>query len=209
MMTTRLFAIPFAERMEIVSRWESSQEIAYQIAWAHMRGEVKNDSFYALLRSAQRSNVKRMVRLILDHEYDPLDEAYVAMARDLAVCGPLMTEGQGVLMIRALYRREFICNPDPEKAVWWDFVETVHETLDPEGRTSRSGLGFQTRDFTREGAASASLLNRLFAKADRIWNYGSPEEGGEERPPWEVLERAAERREALEDEQDRREAMYD
>ena len=39
-MTTRLFEMPFAERMELVSRWSSTQEIAYQVAWAHMRSKA-------------------------------------------------------------------------------------------------------------------------------------------------------------------------
>ena len=199
-MTTRLFEMPFAERMELVSRWSSTQEIAYQVAWAHMRGESPPDYVCPeseSLRGLRLDNVRRMTRLILTQPDNPIDEQYRAMAEMFDVCGPLMTETQKVLMIRAVYRKEFIRNPDPHKEAWFAFVETVHEGMDPHGRTSRKGLGFKTRDWTLEGAQAALLLNRLFAKANKIWDYGAPEEGDRmwadilaETTPVEVLEHA-------------------
>ena len=69
-----------------------------------------------------------------------------------------------------VYRHRFIHNPDPAKESWWDFVETVHETLDVDGRTSRDGLTFLVRDWTDEATADARLLNRVFLQASRVWN---------------------------------------
>jgi hypothetical protein len=178
--------VPFSERMTRISRWESSQDIAYQIAWAYMRGELRHDEswdkgvVYPHLSGMRLDNVNRMVDLIREASCKPfsLDEVrYQNLAQNLDESLPLLTERHMVLMVRAVYRHDFIRNPDLEKDGWWDFVERLHETLDPEGRTSRRGLGFKARDWTPEAARISMLLNRVFAKADRLWDYGTAEEG--------------------------------
>ena len=70
--------------------------------------------------------------------------------------------------IALVYNYRFIHNPDPAKESWWDFVETVHETLDPDGRTSRVGLEFVIRDWTDEANRIARLLTQAFLHA--IWS---------------------------------------
>ena len=81
----------------------------------------------------------------------------------------LSTLDEAALLKRIVlvYHHRFIHTPDPTKESWWDFVETVHETLDVDGRTSRVGLEFVIRDWTDEASRIARLLNRVFLQA--IW----------------------------------------
>jgi len=95
-------------------------------------------------------------------------------------CAPFMTEQQTILTVRAMYRKEFILNTDPEKAAWWAFVESLHAAHDPLGKVSRRDLGFRALDWSIESARITTLLNRIMTKADRLWDYGSPAEGSEE-----------------------------
>ena len=197
---TRVCDMPFDRRLALISRWDSTQEIAYQLAWAAMRGEIPYDYVCpgnAQLGGMRLGNVNRMVRSILEAGPHPREEGYVGKGRAFRSCWTTLTETDMVLVVRAMYRTEFIRNPDPEKEAWWDFVETVHETLDEHGRTSRGGLGFKPRDYTLEGVATSMLLNRIFEKANRLWDYGVVEEGDliwtltlKEESPEEVLKHA-------------------
>ena len=84
----------------------------------------------------------------------------------------LSTLEEAALLERVVlvYRHRFLHNPDPAKESWWDFIETLHETLDVDGRTSRVGLEFVIRDWTDEASRIARLLNRVFLQASFIWN---------------------------------------
>ena len=84
----------------------------------------------------------------------------------------LSTLEEAALLERVVlvYRHRFLHNPDPAKESWWDFVETLHETLDVDGRTSRVGLEFVIRDWTDEASRIARLLNRVFLQASFVWN---------------------------------------
>jgi len=84
----------------------------------------------------------------------------------------LVTLDEPALLERivSVYRYRFLHNPDPTKESWWDFVETVHETLDPDGRTSRDGLTFLVRDLTDEARRISRLLNHVFACASIVWH---------------------------------------
>jgi len=84
----------------------------------------------------------------------------------------LATLEEAALLERVVlvYRHRFLHNPDPAKESWWDFVETLHETLDVDGRTSRVGLEFVIRDWTDEASRIARLLNRVFLQASFVWN---------------------------------------
>lgn len=84
----------------------------------------------------------------------------------------LSTLDEAALLERVVlvYRHRFLNDPNPAKESWWDFVETLHETLDVDGRTSRVGLEFVIRDWTDEASRIARLLNRVFLHASLVWN---------------------------------------
>ena len=84
----------------------------------------------------------------------------------------LATLDEAALLERIVlvYRQRFLKDPNPAKESWWDFVETLHETLDVDGRTSRVGLEFMIRDWTDEASRIARLLNRVFHNASLVWN---------------------------------------
>jgi len=84
----------------------------------------------------------------------------------------LSTLDEAALLERVVlvYRHRFLNDPNPAKESWWDFIETLHETLDVDGRTSRIGLEFVIRDWTDEASRIARLLNRVFHNASLVWN---------------------------------------
>ena len=84
----------------------------------------------------------------------------------------LSTLDEAALLERVVlvYRHRFLNDPNPAKESWWDFIETLHETLDVDGRTSRIGLEFVIRDWTDEASRIVRLLNRVFHNASLVWN---------------------------------------
>jgi len=185
-MSELLASLPFDDRMKFVARWTSSQEMAYQLAWAIMRGECCRERLDAIceliFRRGHRVPVKTMTALILGAPKE--DGMYIELGESIGDCAQFMTDEQLIRTVRAMYRRTFIQNVDPYKLTWNKFLDEFHEALDVDGRSSRRDHLFITRDWTMEGIILTTRMNIIMTKAERLWDYGTPEEGSAE---WERL----------------------
>ena len=153
----------------------SVNEKAYQIAWKVLRGELEYDEMEEVVGSYYDcivyDGLLERIYATLDGVLSPEEERLALKdVRSLSV-------EEEVPVMRALFRKEFLLNPDPEKKAWHAFLNRFHKAIDPEGltciemRQGRYGLSF--RQSGGEGGASEMVerLNRIALEASKEWDF--------------------------------------
>ena len=152
------------------------QEAAYQLAWLVMRKEKTveevEDTCLHYMECVKYTGLLASVREILKSRLTPEEEA--------AASSPLGDVQDPSLLstIRAVFRKEFILNADPEKKAWHAFTALFHRTFDPEGLTIRrettGRYGLEFEPCRPEGNALCGRLNSVMWKASREWDFAGP-----------------------------------
>ena len=152
------------------------QEAAYQLAWAVLRkektvAEVERTCLH-YMECVKYTELLDSVREILKSSLTP--EELVAAASPL---GDLKAPSL-LSTIRAVFRKEFILNTDPEKKAWHAFTALFQRTFDPEGltilRETTGRYGFWFEPCRPEGNALCGRLNSVIWKASREWDFAWP-----------------------------------
>lgn len=106
------------------------KECAYQIAWAVMRGELDREEvvdvslFY--FQCVRYDGLVEQVYANLDGALEAGEAVWVLKGEALRnnVGGLLVEERESVL--KAMFRKEFVLNPDPAKKAWHAFLHNYH-----------------------------------------------------------------------------------
>ena len=146
------------------------KECAYQIAWAVMRGELDREEvvdvslFY--FQCVRYDGLVEQVYANLDGALEAGEAVWVLKGEALRnnVGGLLVEERESVL--KAMFRKEFVLNPDPAKKAWHAFLHNYHCEIGdgPVASTTDPSWDFEPEDGPvswelRDEAARLAMLN--------------------------------------------------
>jgi len=156
----------------------SVNEKAYQIAWMVMRHELEYDEIDEVVGSHYGcilyDGLLERIHATLDGGLSP-EEELLALKGESVLPLP---EADEVPVMRAMFRKEFLLNPDPEKRAWHAFLLRFHAAIDPKGLTwlevkwGQYGVSF--RPGARDGPEVSDLsakLNRIVREASKGWDF--------------------------------------
>ena len=148
-----------------ISFWKDIQAVAYEVAWAYMRGELPEDEdvYSIYFRCKRFRGLKGMVDAI---------RTSVAPADEPPPLSALTTDAEAVAAICLAFRKYFLHDPTRAKTAWNEFTRPYGRVYT--GMESPAGLYFKPA-----GTPAAERLQDLFSTAALSWNYApipSPEE---------------------------------
>jgi len=155
----------------------SVNEKAYQIAWMVMRHELEYDEIDEVVGSVYgcilNDGLLERIHATLDGGLSH-EEELLALKGESLLPLPVADE---VPVMRALFRKEFLLNPDPEKRAWHAFLDRFHRTMDPKGltwvevRQGGYGVSFRRVRDGEEASALSGRLNRIVREASKEWDF--------------------------------------
>ena len=139
----------------------SPTQIAHELAWKVMRKEMTRDELEPLANwwysCVIYDGLLDTVYAILDGRLTPEEES--------------PRGAEQVPLLRAMFRKEFLLNPDPKKRAWNAFLVEFHKANDPTGLTVAEGLSFRPGVLGEEAFKMADRLNRFVREARRDWDF--------------------------------------
>ena len=156
----------------------SVNEKAYQIAWMVMRHELEYDDIDEVVGSIYGcivyDGLLERIHATLDGGLSPEEERLALKGESVL---PL-PEADQVPVMRVMFRKEFLLNPDTEKRAWHAFLNRFHRAMDPKGLTwlevRRGGYEVSFRPGARDGPEVSALsgqLNRIVQEASMEWDF--------------------------------------
>lgn len=156
----------------------SVNEKAHQIAWMVMRHELEYDEIEDLVGNIYgcivHDGLLERIHATLDGGLSP-EEELLALKGESVLPLP---EADQVPVMRAMFRKEFLLNPDTEKRAWRAFLGRFHKAMDPKGLTwvmvRRDGYEVSFRPGARDGPEVSALsgqLNRIVREASKGWDF--------------------------------------
>jgi bacterioferritin-associated ferredoxin len=162
--------------------WGSyTRDFAYQLAWAVLCHDIEADDVAEIhgdsFACVKYDGLTEMVHAILSGSLGPEDAPLVLKAESLGggLAPGHLVEADWAPVLKTMFRKEFILNPDPEKRAWHAFLAKFHGEVDPTGLTTlhapigQYGMFFRAKE--RVGTPKARQLNEMANEAARQWNF--------------------------------------